>query len=386
MAVTVAGPVTAGTAWANPASAALRARGSTELYSLEPGRAAATFRDAIAADPEDPAAYRALAGALWIAIAFDRGTMTVDSYLGRVSRDDVRLPPPPAALSEEFHRSLDKALALARAKLSAQPRDPDASFELGAAIGLRASYMATIEGGVLGAFKAAKQAFDAHERVLALSPARHDAGLIVGVYRYLIADLSMPLRWMAYAAGFGGGREKGLQLIQRAAEYEGDNQADARLALLLLYNREQRFDEALAQLEALRRRYPLNRLLWLETGATLLRAGRHAAAVQVLSEGISKLVTDSRTLMFGEEALWYYKRGAALAELGRADQARADLSTALGKPGRDWVHGRAHFELGRIESRSGRRDAARGHLESAIRLGDSDRDGASADAARRLLK
>ena len=43
---------------------------------------------------------------------------------------------------------------------------------------------------------------------------------------------------MAYVAGFGGGRERGMQLVEEAAAYAGENQTDARFALMLLYNRE----------------------------------------------------------------------------------------------------------------------------------------------------
>jgi tetratricopeptide (TPR) repeat protein len=377
---------TAAAASGNPASEALRARGSTELYNLQRDRAAASFREAIAADPADPAAYRALAGVLWINIAFERGTMTVDSYLGRVTRDKVQLPPPPAAVAAEFTRSIEKALELARAKLAARPNDPDANYELGSAIGLRASYTATIDGGVYSAFRAAKEAYDAHERVLSLRPERRDAGLIVGMYRYLVAALSMPMRWMAYAVGFGGGREKGLELIEQAAEYHGDNQADARLALVLVYTREQRYDAALTQLQKLRERYPLNRLFWLETGGALLRAGRQAEAERFFTDGLAMLPAAVETHMFGEEALWHYKRGTARAVLGRTAEARTDLDAALATPGRNWVHGRAHFELGKIDQKAGQAGAARTHLDAAIRLCDSDRDGATADEARKLLK
>jgi tetratricopeptide (TPR) repeat protein len=371
----------------SPGSDALRARASTELYNLQQSRAGATYREAIAADPNDAAAYRGLAGTLWISIAFARGTMTVDSYLGRVSRDKVVLAPPPAEVTAEFNQAIEKALALSRARLAAHPDDPDATFELGAAIGLRASYIATIEGGVVGAFRAAKEAYDAHERVLELRPDRRDAGLIVGMYRYLIADLSMPMRWMAYAVGFGGGRDKGMQLIEQAADYPGDNQSDARLALVLIYNREGRYDEALAQLEKLRARHPQNRLLWLETGATFLRAGRHAEAEAFFSEGIARMRAASGARMFGEAALWHYKRGATRAALGKTAEARADLATALASvPARNWVLGRAHFELGKIERSSGQPDAARPHLETAVRLCNSDRDGATADEARKLIR
>ena len=80
--------------------------------------------------------------------------------------------------------------------------------------------------------------------MLELDPKRKDAGLIVGTYRYLVSTLSLPMRWMAYMAGFGGDKERGLTLIQDAAAYDGDNQDDARFALILLFNREKRYDEA----------------------------------------------------------------------------------------------------------------------------------------------
>ena len=63
-----------------------------------------------------------------------------------------------------------------------------------------------------GAFRSAREAYDEHEQVLALEPHRKDAGLIVGTYRYIVATLSLPLRWVAYVAGFGGDRERGMRL------------------------------------------------------------------------------------------------------------------------------------------------------------------------------
>ena len=85
-------------------------------------------------------------------------------------------------------------------------------YDLGAAVGLQASYVATVEGRMLAGFKAARRCYDEHEQVLALDPSRKDAGLIVGTYRYLVSTLSLPMRVMAYVAGFGGGRDRGVQL------------------------------------------------------------------------------------------------------------------------------------------------------------------------------
>src|SRR6185503_7658732 len=161
--------------------------------------------------------------------------------------------------------------------------------------------------------------------------------------RYLVATLSLPLRWVAYVAGFGGNRERGMRLIEDAATYDGDNTTDARFALILLYNREKRYDDALAQLARLRADYPRNRLVWLESGSTSLRAARFADAERFLAEGFAKFADDRRPRMFGEEALWLYKRGAARAALGRAADAEADLRRALSLTGRNWVFGRTRL-------------------------------------------
>src|SRR5262245_54735946 len=370
----------------NPESDALRARAASDIYNLDRDEAMALFKRAIDADPSDAAAYRGLASSLWLSITFRRGNMTVDDYLGRaVTKTSSAMAPPPAEVATAFREALDHAVALARKRLEQNPKDTDAHYQLGAAVGLRASYAATVEGSAMAAFKAAREAYDEHEQVLTLDPRRKDAGLIVGTYRYLVAALSMPLRWMAYMVGFGGGKERGLKMIEEAAAFGGDNQEDARFALILLYNREKRYDDAVKTLDALRGRYPRNRLVWLETGSTYLRAGRPADALRVLDEGFARKANDTRQRMFGEDALWYHKRGTARAALGLAADADADLQQALRAEGRKWVHGRTHLELGKLAMKAGKSAAGREELSTAVALCDGDNDAATADEARRLM-
>ena len=377
---------TPGSGTANPQSETLRSRAAADLYNLDRERAIASYRDAVAADPNDSSAHRGLAGALWIDESFKRGTMTVDSYLGGVSRSNVKVQPPPGELLREFEVVTGRAIEMARKKIQANPRDPEAHYELGAAVGLRASFAATIQGSVRAAFGSAREAYNAHERVMELDMRRRDAGLIVGTYRYLIAGMALPMRLVAYAAGFGGGREKGIALVQEAADYDGENRTDARVALVLLFNRERRYDEALKQLDRLRAEYPRNRLFWLETGGTFLRAGRHADANRVLTEGIDRFADDTRPRMFGEGALWYQKRGAARAALGLAAEARDDLQKSIAAEGRRWVHGQARLELGRLALKANDRAGAQEELKTAISLCESDNDQPCANEARRLLR
>jgi tetratricopeptide (TPR) repeat protein len=381
--IVLAGPAPAR---ANRASDILKARAASEFYNLDQPLSIASYRAAIAADPQDAGAYRGLASALWMTITLGRGMLTVDSYLGAVSRDNVGLPSAAQEIVTEFHKAIDRAIALSRARVAANPKDTDAQFQLGAAVALRASYAASVDGSVRQAFSAAREAYDAHETVISLDPRRHDAGLIVGTYRYLVAALSLPLRWVAYMAGFGGGRERGLQLIEGAAEYNGENQSDARVALVLLYNRERRFDEAANELARLRAQFPRNRLFWLETGGTLLRAGKTAEAERFLSDGLARFASDGRPRLFSEEALWYYKRGLARAILGRTADADRDLRHALSVDGRKWVHGRAHLEIGKLLLKSGNRSAASSELRMAITLCNADRDPVAAAEATALLR
>src|SRR5881397_3674632 len=106
--------LTGGRAFANRESEALRARASDQIYNLDRDLAIETFRQAIAADPQDAAAYRGLASALWLSITFRRGNMTVDDYLGKVTRPSKDWPAPPAETQTAFREALERATALAR--------------------------------------------------------------------------------------------------------------------------------------------------------------------------------------------------------------------------------------------------------------------------------
>lgn len=361
-------------------------RGYDLTYNLDFPEALATFQEAIAAQPKDPRAYRGIATTVWLHILFQRGVVTVDDYVGHLTTGDQKLDQPPPAEANRFRTSIERALALAEDEVRRNPRSASAHCGVGTAVGLTATYSATVEGRVLGGLRAARRAYNEQEQVLALDPRRKDAGLIVGTYRYIVASLPLPIRLMAYIVGFGGGRERGLRMIEEAAAYPGESQVDAKFALVLLYNRERRFDEAIRVIRELRARFPRNRLLWLEAGATALRAGRAAEAEAELNAGLDRLEHDARPRSFGEDALWRYKRGAARVLLGNQAGARADLEAALSVKGRDWVRGRAHTELGKLADLAGNRGRALGEYRAAVGLGEKDNDPIGVEEAEALIR
>jgi len=244
---------------APPAAAALMREASHAAYNLDHADARAAARRAVDLDPDSSATHRMAAWVAWNQMLFLRGVVTAEYFIGGTAKSQNSLPKPPPDLESEFHREMDRAIAIAEARVGKNEKDVTAQYDLGAAYGLQASYAASIEGKLTAAFGSARHAFNAHEKVLELAPSRSDAGVIVGTYRYIVSSFSLPKRLFAYIAGFGGGKERGIGMIE-ASEHQSPAPEDAEFALILIYTRENRDGDALRVLRALERRFPRNRL------------------------------------------------------------------------------------------------------------------------------
>lgn len=385
VAVTLIGALT-NPAFAQDRTAALRSQAFDLAYNLNHDEAVLLLRNGLKNSPDDASLHRALASILWLNLLFRRGAVTVDHYLGSFSRTQIELKKPPPDIDAEFRHHVATAMELAERRVAANPEDPQAHYDLGAAIALRATYMATVQGKMLAGFRAARRSFDEHEKVVSLDPSRKDSGVVTGTYRYVVSTLSLPVRLIAYVVGFGGGRDRGIRLLQQAAAHESESRTDAMFALVLIYNRERRYDEALKTLDDLGRRYPRNRLIVLEKGATALRAGRYAEADAILTAGLEMLGRENRPRMPGEESLWRYKRGAARAGLGQTATAVADLQAATTAEAAGWVAGRAHAELARLSLARGDRAAAAAQAAQAESLCGRGNDPVCVAQARKLLR
>lgn len=366
-------------------SAALRARALQLGYNLDHAEALALFKNASDADPHDAAAFRLAAATAWTAQLFSDGAITVADYLGQ-ARATLPRSPLDATAAAIVRDNVRQAIALSEQRLSEKPNDADAHYQLGAAYGVLASYTATVEGRVLGSLGAARRAYHEHERVLELDPRRKDAGLIVGTYRYAVASLPMPLRVAAHLVGFGSDRTLGVRMVEEAAAYPGDSQPNALFILVLLYNREARYDDALRTIRRLQDLFPRNRLLWLEAASTALRAGRPADARAFAEEGLRKQSADPRKRAFGEDARWKYVHGATLVGVRLAGEADRELRGALELPSRDWVRGRIHEELGKLADLAGDRRRALTEYGLADRLCSQNEDGECREEVEALMK
>jgi hypothetical protein len=171
------GLLTAALLMVTPRAAAVRAvpvtvdsqiaSASNAIYNLDRDEALSLARHATVMAPDQSRAYRALATILWLDILFQRGAVTVDNYLGGLTRASLALPKPPADLDAEFKRALTRAIDLADVQFRRNPRDVAAMHDLGAAYAIDASYMASVDGRVMAAFGPARRA---HRRGRKLAP------------------------------------------------------------------------------------------------------------------------------------------------------------------------------------------------------------------------
>ena len=354
-------------------------------YNLDHQAALETIRRAVALNPDDARAQRGLASILWLHLLFERGAASVDHYLGTVSKEQLKLPQPNAAVAAEFQTALSKAIALAEARIKTNPNDIQAQYDAGAAYGLQASYVASVEGSVSKAFGMARKSFQMQERVLERDPSRVSAGLIVGTYRYIVSTQTFLLRFFASMVGLHGDKAKGIALIEGAAR-DPESYVDAQAALMLIYSREGRHGEVITIARALSAQYPRNRLFVLEEGAAAIRAGRAPEADTTLTRGLAMFERDSRAKLPGEHALWLYKRGLARLNRNLLPDATADLQRATQLGPTDWVRGRVHVETGKIADLSGRRPDAMTEYRAAKRICKASADESCEKEADRLMK
>jgi len=353
-------------------------------FSLDFPEARAAARELVSLEPARSQSHRVLATVLWTEILFGIGAVSVDHFMGSLTKSKDTRPPIPPELEQEFEREVGTAIELAQADLREHRDSIDALYDLGAAYAIQASFNASIRGSLASAFGAARRAYRAQEDVLERNPGHAGANILAGTYRYAVSGLRFPTRWLAYVAGFSGDRERGLAMIEAAAKTSGALY-DARPALLLIYSREERYDDALDVAERLSQAFPRNRLFVLELGSAALRAGRPEQAERVLTRGYETFTADDRTKAPGEEALWLYKRASALIELRRPSEAAPLLERALTRDPLDWVRGRIHLERGKVADLSGRRAEAVEAYRLARTIASENQDPLGREAANALL-
>jgi len=248
---------------------ALRKSGVEALYNLDYEKAQKDFKEIVQLYPNHPAGPQLLAARVWIKTLYEsrRLQSTLYSSESFYSSGDDKVDP---RVITEFRNLTREARRLAETRLKQNPKDQEALYWLGAEEGLKASFEEAVERRHFAALKDGNDSVDHHRDLLKLDPNAIDAGITVGLYEYVVGSLPLPIKVVAGITGFRGSKKKGLAMIERVAAEGNWARDDARTLLIVLYTREKRFNDVLAQARELSAKYPRNYLFRLEAADALV--------------------------------------------------------------------------------------------------------------------
>ena len=326
----------AGTAAAQEDPLAVQAY--NHFYNLEFDEAIAGFQHAIAADPKSPDLHNHLAETIVFREMFRDGALESEMVSGNNSF--LRRPKlnPSAETEKWFLDEVAKAMALADARLRANPNDVAALYAEGISYGLLSNYYWTVKKSWRDSLKDATNARHLHNRVSELQPGNVDARLVQGLDDYIVGSLPLAFRMLGFLAGIHGDREKGIREVQDVAEHGEDNRVDAQVFLCALYRRENQPRKAIPLIQDLIRRYPRNFLLRMELAQMYSVAGDGTSALSVLQEvtrmktshapGYDRVPWEKIYFQEGTIQFWYRDLNAALDNMTKVVAAgELDLNT-----------------------------------------------------------
>ena len=171
---------------------------------------------------------------------------------------------PDPQVRASFNDRIEKADRLANTALEKSDADARALFVKTLTCGLRADYVALIDGRGVKALSITKTGRTYADRLLAVDPQAFDAYLGPGVENYLLSLRPIALRFLLRLTGSQVDREVGLEKLQKTALHGYYLEPFAKLLLAVAALRDSQFDRARKIFGELHQRFPENELYTLE--------------------------------------------------------------------------------------------------------------------------
>lgn len=318
---------------------ALRRSGLEALYNLDYEKAQKDFKDIIRLYPNHPAGPQLMAARIWIKTLYESRRLQSSLYSSEsfYSSGDDKVDPKVVA---EFRSLTRDAKRISETRLKQNPKDVEALYWLGSTEGLKASFEEAVERRHFAALKDGNDSVDHHRDVLKLDPNFVDVGLTIGLYEYVVGSLPLPIKVVAGITGFRGSKKKGLALVERVSKEGVWARDDAKTLLIILYTREKRYLDVLANARELTRKYPRNYLFRLEAASALVaqaeverKAKDIDAAVKAEREAFATFEELLRDRSVRETVsrvldLVHFKYGEVLLTAGEGERAAREFIAA----------------------------------------------------------
>jgi tetratricopeptide (TPR) repeat protein len=279
------------------------------LYNLDFSIAEHDFDSLIRQDENNPDYWSGLASTILTKILFQQQKFNTESFTeatigGKDSKDAVD------SLDEKkLRNAVETAIQKANAILNKNPNDVHALYSLGVANATLAGFEGLAHHSYIAAHSKANAARGYHQRVLKLDPNFVDAWLSIGIYDYGVGVI--PRRWKFILGMFGisGNKEDGIQDLENVAARGDRATTDAKLFLIVIYEREHRLEDALRTVNELHEKYPRNFQLEMSKANIYRKMKNWDQADQVYGNIIAKIQAKQDGYDRLREERVYYERG-----------------------------------------------------------------------------
>src|SRR5262249_50646345 len=122
------------------------------------------------------------------------------------------------ALKAGFWEANDAAIRLCEREVAQNRKNQEALYACGNAYAARAAYQGMMERSKVDSLSNGRRANAFHSELLRLNSEFYDANLVPGLYDFILGSLPRTLKLFLLLGGFSGDRQKGLQLVELAAE------------------------------------------------------------------------------------------------------------------------------------------------------------------------
>jgi tetratricopeptide (TPR) repeat protein len=231
-----------------------------------------------------------------------------------------RLPP---GFEQRLADVFDQAQNLEEARLKQNAKDQDALYWLGVTSSGRTEFDFVLLRSYFAALHEGKQSLKDNKRLLKLNPDCTDAYFVIGLARYTVGLLPWYVRWVTSLAGVHGNVPAGIADLERVSQHGHYAKVDAQIVLVLIFEREKKYSQALALLRGLESAYPDNYLAVLETARIQKAEGDWQAAAQTYDKAVTKFVAGEKDSSRIPKAEILYRAGQAQEHLGELLKALA---------------------------------------------------------------
>jgi tetratricopeptide (TPR) repeat protein len=173
----------------------------------------------------------------------------------------------------EFLEDSEIAVELSEQRLDRSPSDTTMVLLLSGLHGYR-SLVAAGENEYRVAISSGMAGFNYTRKLLSLGSDRPDARIGRGMFYYMVGSIPREMRWASNLVGFRADVDQGFEELKKAAESDSHVSADAKMMLMYLYNKEQRFEESIEYAEILTDEFPENIIFKYKAAEIFENAGQ----------------------------------------------------------------------------------------------------------------